>query len=105
MNILGTAQQLAALIVQNERARFIITAFHDDALMTKGHWLRVQWADDLITLCSTRDVAQPRDFATIDAALNAAKKIAATAGREQDHKWTGEAHRLPPMPEITIEVL
>lgn len=108
---LGTAQQLAALIVEagtsHPGPRFVIQQLGDPTKPgAPGPWrLRVQWADESRMLCSTRDVAHAREFTTVEAAINAAKKIAATAGHEQDHRWTGEAHRLAAMPEINVELL
>lgn len=105
---LGTAQQLAALIVEGDNAfpgpRFVIEVFQH-ATKDMHARLSVTWQDERRVLCSTRDVATARQFATIDAALREAQRIASRAGREPDHRWTGQAERLPAMPEIVIQVI
>lgn len=101
---LGTAQMLAAVIVEGEsaflRPHFAITV-HSPRQMAM---LAVIWGEDSRTLCSTRNIAAPREFATVDAAINAAKAIARQAGHADNHAWTGEAESLPVMPEIKIRI-
>lgn len=100
--LLATTQQLAAIIVEGGDAfpgpKFIIQG-------TRSAWrLEVVSGDHMYVLCSTRDVASARQFTTLEAAVQMAQRIAATAGREQDHGWTGEASRLPMMPIIEVAI-
>jgi hypothetical protein len=105
---LGTAQQLAAQIVEGGNAlpgtKFLIDVMQH-AQNAPYCQLATVFGDDGRTLCSTRDVAQARRFATIDAAVREAQRIARTAGYEGDHRWTGSADSLPCMPTIEIRVI
>lgn len=98
----GTAQQLAALIVEKGNwytfPKFVIRG-------RDGTWgLAAIAGDDERHLCSTRDVAQARTFATIEAALRMAQHISGIAGCNKDHGWTEEATRLGVMPTVEIYI-
>lgn len=97
---LATAQQLAAMIVEGASdfpgPRFEIH-------QVGSAWqLAVRHGQEYRVQSSTRNVAAPRDYKTIEAALNTAQLISRMAGLEADHAWTGEASRLGVMPEVQI---
>lgn len=100
---LATAQQLAALIVEGSDSfpgpRFEIRQ------IGRAWQLAVRHGEEYRVQSSTRNVAAPRDYKTIEAALNTAQLISRMAGLEADHAWTGEASRLGVMPEVNIVLL
>lgn len=103
MKRLGTAQQLAAFIVNNTGS--YAPTPHFELRQIGAAWqLVARYDDDEITMCSTRNVAMPRDFKTIEAALNAAQLVSSMAGLEADHAWTGSPSRLGAMPEVRIVI-
>lgn len=97
---LATAQQLAAMIVEGETdfpgPRFEIRQIG-------GAWqLAVRHGEEYRVQSSTRNVAEPRGYKTLEPAIRTAQLISRMAGHEADHAWTGEASRLRVMPEINV---